>query len=460
MGTFVLVLWSMITIPSYAIGSITHWKYGVMLDAGSSSSKLKVYKWPQRSSTSEVLKLKLILNEKFRPSISTYVENGQLDQLPTYLAKMVNRAKTIVPSNLHSKSPIFLMATAGLRILTTKHARNLMEASRAFLANSSNNPFEYSPQGVRILSGEEEGVYAWISTNYLMNYFGSNKAPSKAYGILEMGGGSTQIVFLPDGPLLANMFRVRIAGAIYSLYAHSYLFYGQDLMTLRINRYLYDQDQRVKEIVNPCMLTGDNSTYTDEDTAVAVIVRGGGNPPLCLTLLEYFLQSADKDMCYPKPCAIGQTYQPPVGTDIFYAISAFYYAPNALKVLGNSKRLRIEHLNETAHIYCRKNLSQAVVDNDVVPRYASGYCMMGLYIPTLITSAYGFPKNTTKIYIADKIGNQAVDWAMGAMLYEIESIDNSLFINTCPEVSISPGHKSRTLIVIISILITYVVRRL
>lgn len=87
---------------------------------------------------------------------------------------------------------------------------------------------------------------------------------------------------------------------------------------------------------------------------MTVIVRGGGNPQLCLTLLEYFLQSADKDMCYPKPCAIGQTYQPPVGTDIFYAISAFYYAPNALKVLGNSKRLRIEYLNETAHIYCRK----------------------------------------------------------------------------------------------------------
>lgn len=74
--------------------------------------------------------------------------------------------------------------------------------------------------------------------------------------MLEMGGGSTQIVFLPDGPLLANMFQISVAGERYSLYAHSYLFYGQDYMIFRIGRYIFQQNLHSSSHQNPCMLKG------------------------------------------------------------------------------------------------------------------------------------------------------------------------------------------------------------
>lgn len=59
-------------------------------------------------------------------------------------------------------------------------------------------------------------------------------------------------------------------------------------------------------------------------------------------------------MCYPKPCAIGRTYQPSIGTDHFYAIAAFTYAPNSLNAADQSGILDIDKLNTTAFEYCEK----------------------------------------------------------------------------------------------------------
>lgn len=67
-----------------------------------------------------------------------------------------------------------------------------------------------------------------------------------------MGGGSTQIAFLPDYPVYANMFPVRVNDVTYHLYAHSYLFYGQNYILQRINEYLLSRS--IHE--NPCMLSG------------------------------------------------------------------------------------------------------------------------------------------------------------------------------------------------------------
>ena len=71
-----------------------------------------------------------------------------------------------------------------------------------------------------------------------------------------MGGGSTQIVFLPEAPIYANMFPVRIGGQDYKLYAHSYLFYGQNFIISRINEYLVRTHGNTHQLENPCMLVG------------------------------------------------------------------------------------------------------------------------------------------------------------------------------------------------------------
>lgn len=105
---------------------------------------------------------------------------------------------------------------------------------------------------------------------------------------------------------------------------------------------------------NSCLffIPGDNVSYTMEG-GNTVIVRGGSDPTKCLEILHSFLQSADDDTCYPKPCAIGQIYQPSLGTDTFFAISAYVYTPITLKAIDHFNRLQIQTLNTSAHNYCR-----------------------------------------------------------------------------------------------------------
>lgn len=55
-------------------------------------------------------------------------------------------------------------------------------------------------------------------------------------GALDMGGASTQISFLPRGPILDESTRatLRLYGTDYSIYTHSYLCFGRDQMLNRL----------------------------------------------------------------------------------------------------------------------------------------------------------------------------------------------------------------------------------
>jgi len=90
----------------------------------------------------------------------------------------------------------------------------------------------------------------------------------------------------------------------------------------------------------------------------SVQIRGSGNVTKCLDIINFFLKSADDKWCYPKPCAIGRTYQPSVRHTVFYAISAFQYAPKYLEAIDSLNRLNVSLLKRNANIYCQKVMSQ------------------------------------------------------------------------------------------------------
>lgn len=62
------------------------------------------------------------------------------------------------------------------------------------------DPSEVGPCGssVRIITGEEEGLFGWIAVNYLMDGFKGSGDERTTYGFLDMGGASTQIAFEPS----------------------------------------------------------------------------------------------------------------------------------------------------------------------------------------------------------------------------------------------------------------------
>ena len=58
-----------------------------------------------------------------------------------------------------------------MRLLLEDHANDVMDKIDEILKDTSLNPFMYHTQNTRILSGEEEGAFAWITVNYLKGFF-------------------------------------------------------------------------------------------------------------------------------------------------------------------------------------------------------------------------------------------------------------------------------------------------
>jgi len=58
-----------------------------------------------------------------------------------------------------------------MRLLMEPKANTIMDEIRKLLSHNDYCPFYFNQLQARILSGEEEGVFAWIAANYLNRYF-------------------------------------------------------------------------------------------------------------------------------------------------------------------------------------------------------------------------------------------------------------------------------------------------
>ncbi|ESP02318.1 hypothetical protein LOTGIDRAFT_238045 [Lottia gigantea] len=416
---YILVFLSVIIQPTFPKIVENHPHHGVILDAGSSSIKVRIYQWIIDSHKhTNVPKIHLVHNERIKVNLAKYAREP--DMLELQLLNAIDVAVQYINQSVHHEEvgeiPLFLMSTAGTRTLSSHDARYFVRTVRRLLSNSTTNPFYFKPRHVEILSGEEEGVYSWLSVNYLLGVFNlTSGLPVRTVGILEMGGGSTQIAFIPRDPLYDGEFHVYMDKKRYELYVHSYLNYGQNYIKNRVNSWLLHHHHGNKtHIPDPCRLKGDTDKVKTHNHTK--IIYGSGNVTQCRNIIQIFLKKAEGDGCSPKPCAIGSVYQPNVTNITFYAIGAFKYAPGDLGAIDSTKRLNITKFNSLTEKHCAKNFS-ALSKKD--RQYGREYCLMGVYISLLLTQSYGFNKTTTNIIVTDRIHGVKTDWSLGIMLHEI-----------------------------------------
>ena len=62
-----------------------------------------------------------------------------------------------------------------MRLLLAHDANRVINEVDRLMTDASFNPFQYVTSNTRIISGEEEGAFAWIALNYLRNYFSHGK---------------------------------------------------------------------------------------------------------------------------------------------------------------------------------------------------------------------------------------------------------------------------------------------
>lgn len=96
-------------IPDDQLASL---RYSIVIDAGSSGSRIHVYKWKEEEGvrTRRLPKFENIFCEKTTPGVSECHSNSEIE---SHVLRLVSAATPYVPEKLRPESPINFMATAG-----------------------------------------------------------------------------------------------------------------------------------------------------------------------------------------------------------------------------------------------------------------------------------------------------------------------------------------------------------
>ena len=82
-----------------------------------------------------------------------------------------------IPTDRHATTPVFLLATAGLRKLDAPLLNPLLASARAALSAS---PFRFNAHWARTITGEDEAVYGWLALNVFTGRLGDAAALAHA----------------------------------------------------------------------------------------------------------------------------------------------------------------------------------------------------------------------------------------------------------------------------------------
>ncbi|KAL7531493.1 hypothetical protein ACHAXR_007598 [Thalassiosira sp. AJA248-18] len=279
--------------------------YGAAIDAGSSGSRIYLYRWrlpsnDRLASKSIKVEQEAIFSDERTPGINDKhdIGIGMLEELV-----LVALAETALPPDVDPGDvPIYLGATAGMRIIDPAFEADIMSRIRSILLESR---FLFRDDWARTISGEEEGAYDWLTINYLKNNGNFPTSATTQYGALDLGGASTQISF-PASVLTKDLFPLRIDQVEYPLYTQSFLHYGVDQA-----RRQYDAKFASHTKSNPCYPTG----YTNSNSGIS----GSSNWEECLqSVAVLFDQTQNCNGCW--------TGGPPIADDQkFILMSAFVY---------------------------------------------------------------------------------------------------------------------------------------
>jgi len=161
--TFVFILYSSLSLSPF-LRFLDPYSYVLVLDAGSTGTRIHVYKF-QATTDNENGDTFVLKNEVFeerKPGLSSFADRiyqaeAQIDELLKIADREVSRFK-------HRSTPLVLRATAGLRLLSETKQKLLLES----VSNTFRKYGFYRPKmDIAIMNETEEGIDAWLTLVYL-----------------------------------------------------------------------------------------------------------------------------------------------------------------------------------------------------------------------------------------------------------------------------------------------------
>jgi hypothetical protein len=222
----------------------------------------------------------------------------------------------------------------GIRSLSFANRTNFISITTSILSNSSFNPFLFIPtHSLRILSGEEEGLFAWLAVNYHSMLQHSSISDTfvelPTLGNIELNFISSSIAFQPHpADTLQHTFQLSFPFCPLTLYSMSYLSHGyntfQDNYLGHLIEIGYQQytphSAVIPSLLDYCLYSGYRESYTSSSPSVNVEIYGPSVPAQdamerCLSSIASFLTLSESttSLFIPKDLESGlwpTVYQP------------------------------------------------------------------------------------------------------------------------------------------------------
>ncbi|XP_057362189.1 ectonucleoside triphosphate diphosphohydrolase 7 isoform X2 [Manis pentadactyla] len=419
--------------------------YGLVVDCGSSGSRIFVYFWPRHNGNPhDLLDIKQMRDrssqpvvKKIKPGISAMADTPE--HASDYLRPLLSFAAAHVPVKKHKETPLYILCTAGMRLLPERKQLAIL----ADLVKDLPLEFDFlfSQSQAEVISGKQEESDAEAPQELAMGR-------RRTVGILDMGGASLQIAYevptstsvLPPkqeeaAKVLLAEFNlgcdVQHTEHVYRVYVTTFLGFGgnfarqryEDLVlneTLNKNRLLGQKTGLSPDnpFLDPCLPVGLTDLVARDSQVLHV--RGQGDWVACGALLRPLLARSNTSWA-----SLNGIYQSPIdfNNSEFYGFSEFFYCTEDVLRIGG--RYNGPTFAKAAQDYCGMAWSVLTqrFKNGLFSSHADEHrlkyqCFKSAWMYQVLHEGFHFPYDYSHLQTAQLVYDREVQWTLGAILYK------------------------------------------
>ncbi|KAL4455363.1 hypothetical protein ABPG74_012515 [Tetrahymena malaccensis] len=397
----------------------------VLLDAGSSSTKIRLYSSVCRK-IAQIPELQALTplgsdgKAKFPDKIQVNGKNVALTAVPltqTDFTNYFNVAFQIINDmkqfyNFSQKPFLFLRATAGLRLLTQDQQDQILNLVRTVFTNLDSFYF-LDDSWAKVITGEEEGLFLWLSVNYAYQKIKHQNTQQfdiqNTVAVIDIGGASAQIAF--SSTQANNKFLDLPEKTRVQIYSHTILGYGNDQMIASI---LGNADHA------SCFQKTDGFTAQIKDQNITV--NGNYDFVKCTNAMLQFmgitgcqyLQDGSVQNCSSSSKIQQLTSQKQIigASSIFYSKQDLY---SKLSLSGDTFTLK--DFREQVKQFCSMTLANA--DYQANQRIFTS-CIQMMWVSTFLIDGLGLLNN--QVTSLQQYNQFNIDWSLGSLIFDINTM--------------------------------------
>ncbi|AGO11779.1 AaceriADR006Wp [[Ashbya] aceris (nom. inval.)] len=444
-----------------------HDKYGVVIDAGSSGSRVYVYKWIDPTFLSKETSDESVLHsvpeirtqkdwtKRIEPGLSSFSKKPER-AYKKHIKILLEHAEHIIPEHKHRETPVFIQSTAGMRLLSDRDQKRITDELCRKIRDETHFLLENCAAQIETIDGETEGIYGWLSLNYLKKYFDrydGKLADHSSHGFLDMGGGSLQIAFKPSDPEEIKKHKEDISTITlksvngdaqrWDVFTSTWLRFGTREVRKRYLNQLVNtalagtgeknpKSLKERTVYDPCLPKGSEHSFTYSGADLRI--RGMGNYEQCSkTIYPLLLKNSP---CPEQPCSFSGIHMPKIDftRDSFLGVSEYTYTIN--DVFHMDTEYNFSGFSEKVQQFCEldwQNILHEREDGkygDISKSSLREVCFKANWVINVLHEGFGIPRkgidppstgpgdvgNHITFSSADNVNGYELTWTLGKIL--------------------------------------------